>query len=248
MRLGAVAISSIDPIDEGAGPEEVARRGIVEDFGTIKEGTGSGIVVGRRVVETVGAIEEGTCPVDTGLEGAIGEIDTIDDCIGPVMLNSAAIEDGRGPVLVGLVGMDGEIEMIEDGMMPVKVSAGGGVCVDPTLDEGRDPLAEMEGRVIKARRHQLSARAKERTAATSANSSVNSSTSSYISAENQHVMTQITRVHAQLTWVRWRIGGKEGEEPSHVTGERTSKTTNGRDISTFERGFVFVYVVVERYG
>ena len=247
MRLGAAAASLIDPIDEGAGPEEVVERGIVEDFGTIKEGTGPGMVVGRRVVETVGAIEEGTCPVYTGLEGAVGEIDTIDDCIGPVMLSSAAIEDGRGPVGVGLAGTDGEIEMTEDGMMPVKVSAGGAVRVDPTVNGGSGPLAEVEGRANRARMHQLSVRANERTAATSANSSVNSSTSSYISAENQYVMTQITQVHAQLTRVRWRIGGKEGKEPSHAPGERASKRSNGRGISTFERGFVFVYVLIERY-
>ena len=143
----------IDPIDDGAGPEEVARRGIVEDFGTIKEGTGPGMVVGRRVMETVGAIEEGTCPVHAGLEGAVGEIDTIDDCIGPVMLSFA---EGRGPVGVFLTGTDGEIDTTEDGMTPVNISAGGAVRVDPAADEGSDPLAEAKGRANRARRHQLS--------------------------------------------------------------------------------------------
>ena len=184
MRLGAAAASLIDPIDEGAGPEEVVRRGIVEGFCTIKEGTGPGMVVGWRVVEKVGAIEEGTCPVHTGLEGAAGEIDIIEECIGPVMLSFAAIEEGRGPERVGLVGTDGEMEMTEDGMMPVKVSAGGAVCVDAVIDGGSGSLAEVKGRVNSARRHQLSARANARIAATSASSSVKSSTSSYISAGN----------------------------------------------------------------
>ena len=119
-----------------------------------------------------------------GLEGAAGEIDTIDEGIGPVKLSFAAIEEGRGPERVGLAGADGEMDMTEDGMTPVKVSTGGAVCVDAVIDEGSAPLAEVKGRANSARRHQLSVRANARIAATSASSSVNSSTSSYSSTEN----------------------------------------------------------------
>ena len=157
------------------------------------------------MVERVGAFEEGTCPVRTGFDEVAGEIDTIDDCIGPLKLSFAAIEEGSGPVGVGLAGADGEMEMTEDGMMPDKVSAGGEVCVDAAIDEGSGPLAEVEladaalaeaeGRANSARKNQLRPRANARIAAASAPSSVKSSTSSYSSDESQPVRTQITSIH-----------------------------------------------------
>ena len=84
LRLGTAAASLIDPIDEGAGPEDVVRRGMTDVFGTIKEGTGPGMVVRRRVLEKDGAIEEGTCPVGLGLEGTDGEMEMIEDGMIPV--------------------------------------------------------------------------------------------------------------------------------------------------------------------
>ena len=162
---------------------------MVDGFGTIKEGTGPGMLVGRRVVEEVGAIKEGTCPMRRGLVGVAGGIDTIDDCIGPVMVNFAAIEEGSGPVTVGLVRVDGGMEMTEVGMTPLKVRTSGVVCVDAAIFEGSGPVAEAGGRTNSARRHQLSQRATARMAATSAVSSVCSSTSSSGPVQNQHVIT-----------------------------------------------------------